>query len=108
MGVWSAGPRMTIARTDHVAVPLANGKILVAGGALSSRPRYRHLGLYDPATHTFTATGSLNTPRELHTAVRLPGGKVLIAGGLTGRSAVLGTAEESSIRPTACGLSRAV
>jgi hypothetical protein len=36
--------------------------------------------LYNPATGTFTATGSLNA-RETHTATLLNNGMVLIAGG---------------------------
>src|SRR5262249_27875959 len=37
--------------------------------------------LYDPATGTWTATGSLNAERYFHTATLLQKGNVLVAGG---------------------------
>ena len=69
--------------TDHTATLLPSGKVLVAGGyddggTLSSAE------LYDPASGTWTATGSLGTARYDHTATLLPSGKVLVAGGGNG------------------------
>src|SRR5262249_34363258 len=65
-------------------------KVLVAGGhngsILSSAE------LYHPASGTWTATGSLGTPRTAHAATLLPNGKVLVAGGDNG-SSILSSAE---------------
>ena len=61
------------------ATLLTNGKVLVAGGFNSTFTSSAEL--YDPATGTWTATGSLATARDFHTATLLPDGKVLVAGG---------------------------
>jgi hypothetical protein len=60
---------------------LYNGAILFAGGSgLSSAE------IYDPNTHTSTATGNLTTDRTHHAAVLLPDGNVLIASGTSSGS----------------------
>ncbi len=59
---------------------MPNGKVLIVGGSDGSVP-IGSAELYDPATATFTATGSLNAARQFHTATLLPSGKVLICGG---------------------------
>jgi hypothetical protein len=68
---------------------LPNGKVLVAGGyvGLSSAE------LYDPASGTWTATGSLATGRSYHTATLMPNGKVLVAGGIDSNGSWLASAE---------------
>ena len=66
--------------------------MLIAGGYNSSSGFLASAELYNPATGTFTLTGSLNTARDYHTATLLNNGMVLIAGG-TGSSGYLASAE---------------
>ena len=84
---------MTVARGVHTATFLSTGEALVAGGInhynLALNPNRcvpvatNIADLFDPATGTFTATGSMTTPRSGHTATVLQDDKVLVAGGST-------------------------
>src|SRR5260370_19782560 len=68
-------------REGTLAALVAKASVLVAGGPAEGCGS-ECAELYDPASGTWTATGSLATARYLHTATLLPNGKVLVAGGL--------------------------
>jgi N-acetylneuraminic acid mutarotase len=63
----------------HTATLLQNGQVLVAGG-----DSFGTAELYNPATGTWTVTGSMNIARAGYTATLLGNGKVLAAGGSYG------------------------
>jgi hypothetical protein len=76
---------MAVARHGHTATLLTDGRVLVAGGCNPSCDSpTAEAELYDPASGTWSATGSMMTPRATATATRLPDGKVLVAGGRNG------------------------
>jgi len=81
-----------VPRYRHKAMLMPDGRVLVIGGL--DRENNTHplasAELYDPASGTWTATGSLSIARRWSTATLLPNGKVLVAGGDDGTT-VLGT-----------------
>jgi len=76
------GP-MTINRQAHAATLLTNGMVLVAGGETVNGMFIQTVNsaeLYNPATGTWTATGSMQGTHDHHTLTLLPNGLVLLAG----------------------------
>jgi hypothetical protein len=67
-------------RNTHSGTLLQNGKVLVAGG-FGTEFMLASAELFDPATATSTATGSMNAARASHTATLLDNGQVLMFGG---------------------------
>lgn len=72
---WQATSPPAVARSGATATLLADGDVLIAGGATTK------VELYDPTTHTFSMTGSMSTNRVDATATLLASGDVLVAGG---------------------------
>lgn len=104
-GTWTVTPLNQLTTRDFQFSPsdtvtvLTNGKVLFVGGALATNNYlYENYSiadadLFDPATSTWTLTGSLNIARQAHTATLLPNGKVLVVGGWgnTGNGDILTT-----------------
>ncbi|MEY4244126.1 MAG: hypothetical protein RLZZ245_1711 [Verrucomicrobiota bacterium] len=80
---WTVVGPLAQGRGDHTATLLANGMVLVAGGQTTANTAGLRTSaeLYDPATGSWTATGSLNDARSRHAAVLLADGNLLVAGG---------------------------
>jgi subtilase family serine protease len=76
---------MTGPRLNATAVLLADGRVLVTGGW--GRNIYPIEGIvataeiFNPATNSFSATGSMSLGRNWHTATRLADGRVIVTGG---------------------------
>ncbi len=82
--------KMGTPRTGHTATKLADGRVLLAGGYTYFQPNSGVGGttasptitaeIFDPATGTFTWTGSLATPHTGAQAVLLNDGRVMLVG----------------------------
>jgi Galactose oxidase, central domain/Kelch motif len=71
---------MASKRVQHVAVPLAGGDVLVAGGS-GSMTSATTAELFDPTTGAFTPAGTLTSGRTAAAAAVLADGRVLLTGG---------------------------
>jgi hypothetical protein len=86
---------LTTPRSGHIAVLLADGRVLLAGGngvnTDGIHGPLRSAELYDPRTGAFEGTGSLSAARGWQrarsgimtpTAITLPDGRVVVTGGM--------------------------
>ena len=88
---WSAAGPLNLARTAFAAATLADGSVLVAGGAPGAVVGHT-AERYDPNLDTWTTTGTLSAGRTGHALVALVDGGALVTGG-TGAAGFLRTAE---------------
>lgn len=93
---FSSGPSIQPARTNHSATLLSNGKVLIAGGTfINGRDRVdtETAFLFDPATDSFAATGSMVEAGCCHTTFLINrgpnAGRVLFLGGGKGSERIL-------------------
>ena len=89
---FGAAGRMNEPRNGgHSATLLPDGRVLLAGGWVGSRPTTT-VELYDPEKLRFVSANPMREARADHTATLLSSGKVLITGGYDGTN-VLSSAE---------------
>ena len=69
--------------SGHAIVALPDGRVLVVGGWEGFGP-IDSAELWDPASGTFTAAGTLQLPRNHATATLLQDGRVIVVGGYAG------------------------
>ncbi|EIE23307.1 galactose oxidase [Coccomyxa subellipsoidea C-169] len=84
-GTWTSTGPMTTPRGSFQMVGLPNGNVLAAGGSSNSNDINGELAsaeIYDVATGTWTATGSMATKRSNFQMVLLADGTVVAAGGI--------------------------
>jgi hypothetical protein len=77
------GASLGTARDLAAAAPLADGRVLIAGGeSQGGAVDLPSAEIFNPATGTFSPAGAtLGTPRKAAGAALLPDGRVLVAGG---------------------------
>jgi Galactose oxidase, central domain/Kelch motif len=84
---WTQAAPIPEPRSGDVAVPLADGTVLVAAGAGGNRVQnqlYRSTWIFEPARNRWSRAGDLHTARTYPNAVRLTDGRVLLAAGSAG------------------------
>jgi hypothetical protein len=99
-GTWARTGSMKAGREYFTATLLKNGQVLAAGGFNNCDDSFcsdvNSAELYNPATGTWTPTGSMQGAREQQSATLLPDGEVLVAGGLNEGGFCCGQFEYSS------------
>jgi hypothetical protein len=71
-------------RWSAAAVPLVDGRVLLAGGVWIAGYGLRDAEIFDPATATWSQTGDMLLPRFGMGMTRLNDGRVIVIGGVAG------------------------
>ncbi|WP_343226458.1 PKD domain-containing protein [Pseudomarimonas salicorniae] len=71
-----------MARSEAAAIKLLDGRVLVTGGHSQSGISTASVEIYDPASGSFSPTGSLLSARGEHGIAALADGRILVAGGV--------------------------
>ncbi|MEM8933801.1 MAG: kelch repeat-containing protein, partial [Acidobacteriota bacterium] len=90
---------MTVERSEHAAVTLHSGRILVIGGRNASGA-LAQVERFDPISRRWSTVAPMAQARALHSATLLPSGKVLVAGGEPAAAAELYDPTTDSWAPT--------
>jgi hypothetical protein len=94
--VWTpAGGSLLTNHSSFSLTRLPSGQVLVAGGSATGTdfPWQTSAQLFDPATGTWSFTGSMTNYRSGHSATLLSSGKVLVVGGYNGYRSATGSVE---------------
>jgi hypothetical protein len=78
---FTATASLHMARTEHAAVLLADGRVLVSGGVGGDGRAIAAAEIFDPRRRTWTAAAANRIARFGHAAVLLGDGRVLVVGG---------------------------
>lgn len=81
IGAPSLTKSLHVPRTDHAAVALDDGRVLVVGGVSANEAVTATGEIWDPQTGAWAAIASMLKPRAGHTATLLLDGRVLVVGG---------------------------
>ena len=84
---WSSAGSMPAARTQHQAVFMQGGYVLVAGGLNAAGSVVASAAVYNQATNSWAATSSMASPRSAFGAVYY-NSTVLVAGGWNGTASI--------------------
>ncbi len=91
--IQGATPSLLLARSNHTATLLTDGRVLIVGGVSDNGRLLSDAQLFDPKTKTVESTELTSLARQKHRAVLLTDGNVLIEGGVDENNSELKTSE---------------